>query len=195
MPGKDRAFTHMPTFNFDGSFILAVIMAVVGWVTTLVNIKIKTDVQKVKAEVDRANFELEQKLGAQNNALENRISTKLDELTLRLSQNFVPANVEAERRSAISQSLARFERDLEFMERRAEKDKVDLEREITRNRDAIHRWANETMPGYQAHVANLTEKLLEKTERVSQLTTTVANLDRRIDSMQDDIDELNRHRA
>lgn len=147
--------------GFDGSFILSLIMAVAASVATYVNLKLKSDVQAIKSEFQQSNH-----------VLENRISLKLDEFRREFAAGFLPATLAQEQRNNTAASID------------------TLRGEISINRTSIHRISNEIMVAYSNQVFRLSEMVTAQAERVAEARASLLAMDRRMDAIEDQLEEL-----
>lgn len=158
MSQKEEA--HMNP-QFDGSFVLSLIMAIAASIATYVNLRLKSDVQQLKAEFEKSNY-----------ALESRISGKLDEFRREFSSGFVPNLVEVERRNATTQALTR------------------IESEVAQNRTRIHDISNQVMSTITSKIFEMFTQITDKARRLASVEARLDALERSFQSLEREHHEL-----
>lgn len=163
--------TDMP-INFDGSFILALLMAVCTWVATWVNLKIKGDVQSVKSEVDKANF-----------ALQQQINVKLDEFRRDIATGFLPQTLAQEQRNSMNQNL------------------IDVRREVETNRGRIHEISGQIMAQVTGEIFRINSQLTDKARRMATMEarfdamhSNYLSLERQLEELAAEVRDLHNHK-
>lgn len=143
------------------SDIVTAIMAICAAIATFVNLRLKADVQKLQSDAMQANTDLERK-----------ITAKLDDFQREFRRSFVATDVDVLQRQGITERVAH------------------LQKEVDLNRTRLHDVSGEIMKNLTGEIFRLNALITEKAQVIAETKSAVQSMDRRIDTLNDAVDEI-----
>jgi chromosome segregation ATPase len=136
-------------------------LAAAAGIATYVNLKLKSDVQTLKTDVEKAN-----------SALESRITDKLDRFRQEFASSFVPERLASEQRSSLVERLKR------------------MDEEIAGNRTRTHELANDILKNIVPEIFKINNQLTDKARRMATYDERFLAFDRLENEHNDRIRDL-----